>query len=97
MGGELLSRASEDVAEAGTDSPGWLEVVAEHEVLKALLDRTRDAAFGYNLSPGLEEDADDVARWEDLYDRLRDLEIDVHRHMYIEEELLMPLMERQTV
>ena len=90
-------RASENVAEAGTDMPGWPEVVAEHRALAALLDRMREAAFGYTLAPGLEEEADDVGRWNDLYDRLRDLEIDVRRDVYIEEELLMPLLKRQTV
>jgi iron-sulfur cluster repair protein YtfE (RIC family) len=38
-----------------------------------------------------------VARWSDLYDTLRDLDLDVRRHIYIEEELLMPLLKRQTV
>jgi iron-sulfur cluster repair protein YtfE (RIC family) len=95
-GGELLARASGDLGGVETDMSGWPEVVAEHRALATLLERMREAAFGYTLSPGLEEDADDVARWKDLYDWLRDLEIDVRRHIYIEEELLMPLMESRT-
>lgn len=96
VGGELLARASRDVAVAETEAIGWPQVLAEHRALTALLDRMREAAFGYTLAPCMEEGADDVARWNDLNDVLRDLEIDVRRHIYMEEELLMPLLERQT-
>jgi iron-sulfur cluster repair protein YtfE (RIC family) len=96
-GGELLARAAEDVTEAPSDPLGWPEVAAEHRTLATLLDRMREATFGYTLTPGIEEEDEEVARWKDLYDRLRDLEIDVRRHIYIEEELLMPLLERQTI
>jgi iron-sulfur cluster repair protein YtfE (RIC family) len=97
VGGELLARASGDVAEAGAGTFSRPEVVSEHRALAAVLDRMREASFGYTLTPGMEEGADDVARWSDLYDTLRDLDLDVRRHIYIEEELLMPLLKRQAV
>ncbi len=61
---------------------------AEHEVVGDLLARLRACTNGY-VAP-----ADGCASFRALYDGLRDLEADTHRHIYLENHLLHPRARR---
>lgn len=85
--------------EGATDrsaAQGWSQALAEHPPLLALLDQIRRASFDFSLPPGTEGGDPKVKRLRDLYERLRDLEIDVRRHIYLEEQMIVPLLEKES-
>lgn len=74
---------------------GWSQALTEYAPLLALLDQIRRTSFDFSLPPGTEGDNPETKRLKDLYEHLRDLEVDVRRHIYIEEQMILPLLEKE--
>lgn len=96
-----LRRAADAPADAHTDGEPrllerWQKSVEEHRALEDALSSIRRVCFDYSVPPeAAGRIVSESADIHGLYDRLRDLEIDVRRHIYIEEQLLIPLLAKQ--
>ncbi len=75
-----------DAADAETLRKGVKELAAEHDEVGGALHRMRDLAMGYALP------ADACATYDLTFRSLRELEADVHKHVHLENNILLPRM-----
>jgi len=85
---EAATRAGEavDPADADTLRTGVGQLAAEHDEVGGALHRIRDLAMGYALPP------DACATYELTFRSLREFEADIHRHVHLENNVLLPGM-----
>ena len=85
---EAATRAGEavDPADADTLRTGVGQLAAEHDEVGGALHRIRDLAMGYALPP------DACATYDLTFRSLREFEADIHRHVHLENNILLPGM-----
>jgi regulator of cell morphogenesis and NO signaling len=83
---EASARAGEavDPADAETLRTGAEQLAAEHDEVGGALHRIRDLSMGYALP------ADSCATYDLTYRNLEELEADIHKHVHLENNILLP-------